>query len=262
MSTKEEHLPDVKALHEAGRYEEALVLLGQRFAEAESEAAPNRNRYFMTLFEWRMLLEDYPPAQAPLRALRDAQIERLLAGAEYGGAAPGGGDDDYDYRRTSRFFLISEMNDMLRDERSTYDTFIQLDALHPVQADRYAHIALPAAIAMQDFALADRYRIDPLASLDEVNEAALGMPLLVPYPEAPRLASDLIRLAWNTRIGMAVMRGRGDDTAADALRSAVLAGLESDEIRAIVQRELDHEGSIMRDVLAHQESDRNRQQTL
>ena len=253
MSTKEEHLPDVKALHEAGRYEEALVLLCQRFAEAESEAAPNRNRYFMTLFEWRMLLEDYPPAQAPLRALRDAQIERMLAGAEYGGAAPGGRDDDYDYRRTSRFFLISEMNDMLRDERSTYDTFIQLDALHPVQADRYAHSALPAVVAMQDFALADRYLGPPLESLDEVNANARAMPLFPPRDQAPRLSSDLHNLVKSVRIGMAVLRGRGDTAAANALRVALLDGLESSELKDLARRELDEPGTIIRETVARQD---------
>lgn len=262
MSTTDPERHDVAALLKAGRYEEALHLLGQLFDEAESEPAPSRTRYFMTMFEWKLLLEEHPPAQAPLRARRDAQVERLLAGAEYCGTAPGGGDAEYDYHRASRFSLIYEMNGLLRDECSTYETFSQLDATQPVQARRYAHMALPAVVAMQDFALAERYCGDPLDLLHNVNVGAHELPLFPPPWEAPRLAADLSNLVKAVRIGIAVLRGRGKDAEADRLREAMLDGLEAAELKDLARRELDQPGTITREVVAHQMAEEDRRRAL
>jgi len=61
MSTTDPRKLDAMHLRTAGRYAEALKLLGQLFDEADSEPAPNRNSYFMTMLEWQFLLEVYPP---------------------------------------------------------------------------------------------------------------------------------------------------------------------------------------------------------
>lgn len=262
MTMTDPHRHDAAALLKAGRYEEAVCLLGQLFDEAESEPTPSRTRYFMTMFEWRLLLKEYPPAQAPLRARRDAQVARLLAGAEYCGTAPGGGDEEYDYRRASRFSLIYEMNEMLDDERSTYETFRRLDATQPVQARRYAHMALPAVVAMQDFALAERYCRAPLETLHAVNASARELPLFPPPREAPRLAADLSGLIQDVRVSMAVLRGRGKDDEADRLREAMLDGLEAAALKDLARRELDQPGTIQREVVDHQMAEEDRRRAL
>jgi len=250
---------DAMQLREAGRYEEALTLLAQLFDEADSEPAPSRNSYFMTMLEWQFLLEVHPPAQAPLRARRDAQVERLLGGARYFGSTPG---EDGDFRRAPRFFLIAEMNDVLGDARSTYETFRQLDAIDPPQAQRYAHVALDATVAMGDFALAERHCRDPLASLDTVNTNARDLPLFPPSRQPPRLSADLSGLVRDVRIGMAILRGRDEDAEADKLREALLTGLESAELRDLARRELDEPGTIIRVVVEHQMAEQDREQAL
>ncbi len=259
MSTTDPRKRDAMHLREAGRFEEALSLLGQLFDEADSEPAPTRNSYFMTMLEWQFLLEVYPPAEAPLRARRDVQVERLLGGARYFGSTPG---EDGDYRRAPRFFLIAEMNEALGDERSTYETFRRLDATDPEQAHHYAHVALDATVAMRDFALAQRHCSDPLESLDTVNVNARDMPLFPPSRQPPRLSGDLIGLVRNVRIGMAILRDRGADAEADTLRETMLTGLESFELRDLARRELDAPGTIVRVVVEHQMAEEDRARGL
>lgn len=250
---------DAMQLREAGRHEEALTLLGQLFDEADGEPAPSRNSYFMTMLEWQFLLEVYPPAQAPLRARRDAQVERLLAGAEYFGSTAGA---EGDFRRAPRFFLIAEMNELLGDARSTYETFRQLDAMYPAQARRYAHAALDAVVEMRDFALAERYCRAPLESLHGVNANAQDIPLYPPSRQSPRLSADLSNLVKDVRIGIAILRGRGADAEANELREALLAGLESAELRDLARRELDAPGTIIRVMVEHQMAEEDRERAL
>ncbi len=259
MSTTDPRKLDAMHLREAGRYEEALSLLGQLFDEADSEPAPTRNSYFMTMLEWQFLLELYPAAEAPLRARRDVQVERLLAGARYFGSTPG---EDGDFRRAPRFFLIAEMNEVLGDERSTYETFRQLDATDPEQARRYAHVALDATVAMRDFALVQRHCRNPLESLDAVNVNARDLPLFPPSRQPPRLSAELSGLVRDVRIGMAILRGRGEDAEADKLRETMLTGLESAELRDLARRELDAPGTIVRVVVEHQMAEEDRAQAL
>lgn len=259
MSTTDPRKRDAMHLREAGRYEEALSLLGQLFDEADSEPAPTRNSYFMTMLEWQFLLEVHPPAEAPLRARRDVQVEGLLGGAQYFGSTPG---EDGDFRRAPRFFLIAEMNELLGDERSTYETFRQLDAMYPAQAQSFAHVALDATVAMRDFALAQRHCRDPLESLDTVNVNARELPLFPPSRQPPRLSGDLIGLVRDVRIGMAILRGRGEDAEADKLRETMLTGLESCELRDLARRELDAPGTIVRVVVERQMAEEDRARSL
>ena len=259
MTIVDPRMFDAMQLREARRHEEALTLLGQLFDEADSEPAPSRNRFFMTMLEWQFLLEVHPPAQSPLRARRDAQVERLLGGAEYAGSTPG---EAGDFRRAPRFFLIAEMNELLGDERSTWETFKKLDAMYPAQAHSYAHVALDAVVAMRDYALAERYCGEPLDLLDAVNAGAREHPLFPPQRHPPRLAMDLSNLAKAVRIGMAILRGRGEDAEADKLREALLAGLESAELSDLARRELDEPGTITRVVVERQMAEEDRERAL
>jgi len=237
-----------KLLH-AGHHAEALALVRQMFADAACAVAPERPAFFMTMFTWELLAEAYAPARTALAALRDEQAARLLAGDLYCDAGVGGMAD---YRRTGRFSLVIQMNRILGDAPATHALFVQIETAQPALARSSAWQALPAMVEVGDFALADRYRGDPLALLDEVNDMARHLPLF-PLPRtAPRLIADLMNLTGSVGIGMAVLRGLGRAAESDALGQALLGGLESGEVRALAARELIDPGTINRELVAHQ----------
>jgi hypothetical protein len=240
---------DVNTLMEAGRHEDALRLLQAAFGAVEQAVEPTRLHLFMTMFQWQRLVEQYMPARAALAAVRDDQVARLLAGDLVVGRDAAAAASVPAYQRIGRFALIVDMNDTLHDARSTQALFAQLHASHPALARSNAWRALPALVEAGDFALADRYRDDPLALLDAVNFNARTLPLYPPPRQAPRLAADLTNLVRDARIGIAVLRGLGDEGAADALRAALLDGLEDAAVRALAQRELEAPGTITREIV-------------
>ena len=233
-------------LNQQGRFDEALALLLQLFAEIERERAPSRSRYLPTMLEFRSLADHYAPARAALAGIRADQAARLLAGDLYCGS--GQGEDD-GVRRADRFSLVVEIDRILGDARATCDLLAQLDAAQPALARRYAWLALPAVVAAGDFDLADRYRRDPLDMLGEVNRNARSLPLFPPSSQAPRVAGELMNLTGDVRLAMAVLRGQGKETEAIDLRRALLDGLEAAEVRALAERELDDPGTINRELV-------------
>lgn len=239
---------DAILLRHQERFGEALSLLLQLFDEAERECAPSRSRYFPTMLEFHFLAEHYAPARAALAGIREAQAARLLAGDLYCGAGHGEGKED-SVRRADRFSLVVEIDQILGDTRATYDLFLRLDADQPALARRYAWIALPTVVEAGDFDLADRYRRDPLDMLGEVNRSARSMPLFPPSGKAPRVAGELMILTRDVHLAMAVLRGQGKEAQAIDLRRALLDGLESAELRALAERELDDPGTINRELV-------------
>ena len=236
-------------LRQAGRHSEALAQLRHLFAGAARAGAPARPGLFLVMLEWAFLATEYLPARTALEEARDEQIGRLLAGDMTVGP---NGDTHPAFLHGSRFALIAEINRILGDARSTYEVFVRLDAMRPDLARRHAFLALPAVVAACDFALADRYRGEPLAHLAALNATAAAFPLFPPPDQAPRLAAELTLLVNDVRIASAVLRGRGRASDALALRARLLAGLPSGPVRALAQRELDDEGTIMREIVTHQ----------
>lgn len=233
----------IEALRRDGRFDEVLRALEQRYQATEAMPAPERTDYFFTLFEWKMLIEEYPPAAAALVRARDEQARRLLAGEFYvGGAAY----DPEQFQRADRLGLMVEMNDTLHDPGATRAVFLQLEALDPALARGNAYRVLEDIVEAGDFALVERYRGDPLALLRNVNYAAQTMPLFPPGREAPMLAADLSNLTKDVRIAIAVLRGLDRESEAQALRSALLDGLANDELRGVAERELAAPGTIIR----------------
>ena len=253
-------LVQLGTLRNEGQHAEALRLLQQYTAAAAADSvsppAPSR---FIVMLEWTFLTEVYASARDALRTICDGHIARLLAGDLYlpPDERTARQDDAMPWRPT-RFSLIVEMNEILGDARSTYDLFARLEAEQPALARRYAWQALPAIVEAGDFAMADRYRGDPLRLLQEVNQAALTLPLFPPNRKAPRLAADLMNLTRSVRIGIAVLHGLGRAAEADGLRAALLAGLALDGVRALAQRELDAPGTILRELTAHQMAQEDR----
>ena len=236
----------VVELRQEGASQEALSVLEQLFKNAELAVAPTQPDIFMTMFQLQLLAEQYEPARVFLRNTRDTQAERLLAGDIHFGLD--GDPAVKEYRRIRRFSLIVEINHILEDDASTCEVFSQLDSGHTELARQYAWAALPALVAQGHFELADRYRDDPLKLLEAVNKNALALPLYPPPQGAPRLAAELSSLVHDVHIGMAVLRGMGNSDQADALRAALVAGLDSDELKALAQRELDAPGTIIREL--------------
>lgn len=239
------------AAHDAGRFDEAMRLLTQLFADEDDVAITTGSRFFETMLGWRMLLADYPPARAALQALRDEQVRRLLAGDLAFGLARGPVYRDGGRSHATRFSVIVKINGLIADPASTAALFARLHATDPLLARKYAWQALPAVVATGAFALADGYRGDPLAQLAEVNAEALMYPLFPVAREAPRLAAGLANLVGDVAIGIAVLAGLGRADEARALHAALLDGLKDDAVRALAQRELAAPGTIMRALGEH-----------
>ncbi|MCC2973518.1 hypothetical protein [Massilia sp. IC2-476] len=223
------------------RYGELLAYLQELYAATEALPAPARTDYFMTLFQWKMLIEKYPPAAEALARARDEQARRLLAGEYHVGSAP---HDPMHFQRADRVALMVEMNRTLEDPGATRAVFLQLEASDPALARRDAYRMLEAIVEAGDFALGERYRGDPLALLRDVNVNAQSMPLFPPGRQAPRLAAELSNLTKDVRIAIAVLCGLQREDEAHALRRALLDGLANDELRAMAERELDVPGTI------------------
>lgn len=251
MTGFDERVMRLGSLRAAGRYGETLALLQQLFADAALSEVPARRSLFIVMLEWQFLAEAFGPARAALAEARDAQVAQLLAGDLYfdrGGAAE---EEIPAYGRLTRYALVIQMNDILKDAHSTHDMFVRLLAVQPELARRKAWLALPAIVETGDFALADRYRGEPLEMLAAVNDTAAHLPLLPPGRKAPRLAGELSNLTRDVRIAMAVLRGLGRPAEAEALRATLLAGLASEELRGVAQRELDTPGTINRMIVDH-----------
>lgn len=229
---------------EDGRHPEALALLTALYAEVCEARADEDGRHFITMFMWDQLAEDYPPALEALARARDEQVKLLLAGNNVFSVRQG-------WPR-SRFLEIVRMNDSLRDAASTYQVFIQLKAALPDIAEREHYMALPAMVAMGDFALAAQYMPDPLGNLARLNADAAVLPLFPSRPAAPRMAAELSNFMKDVRLRAAILIGLGRKTEANAMQAAALAGIASDDMRAFAEREIAVPGTIVREMSKHQ----------
>lgn len=204
------------------------------------------------MFEWELVLAQYPPAHAALRQLRDGQVALFRAGDLHFGLPHVPAYDDARTMHRSRFSVIVEINRLIRDPSITCALFSELDARDPVLARTYAHQVLPDLVAGDQIALADRYRGDPLQCVEECNALARTFPLLPAARQAPRLAAMLMGLLRDVHIAIAVLRGLDQPETALALRRALLAGLQDPAMRALAQRDLDAPGAISRELVDHQ----------
>lgn len=251
MTERDPAVTAAVAAHQEGRFEEAVPMLVQLFERSEQESASMHSPFFITMFEWQLMLADYPPARTALQALRDVQIRKFLAGQLI--FAP---DDtpvmaDEPWRQKPRFSVIVRINDLLKDRASTCGLFAELDANNPELARRYDYMALPAIVAEQQWALAERYRRDPLQMLPECNRLRDTFPLFPPSDQAPRLAATLTGLLREVHLALAVLEHTGRAGEATALRAALLAGLEDDKMRDLAARDLAEPGTISRELADH-----------
>jgi hypothetical protein len=247
--------PEVTALMTArreGRPEESLQLLLGLLGELDADPRRFSELYFITIFEWSLLVEDYAPARTALALARDEQVRRLLDGDEIT-AGPGPGAA----RAHSRFSLVVEMNRILKDDLATHALFVRLLALQPARAAREAYRVLPAIVAAGDFALARSYLRDPMADLVRLNQLASELPLFPASREGartpPRLASELTIFIQDVALNVAVLQGLGQPEDAQSLRQRALSGIVSEEVRALGERELNAPGTISKEITARME---------
>ena len=248
-------LQDAVTARREGRSDDALRLMAELFDQMTKGVPGTNELLFITLFEWSQLAEAYHPAYEALASARDEQVRRLLDGDDIFGAS------DVAWPR-SRFRVIINMNETLKDSRATYELFIQLLSLQPALAHREARLALPAIVEAGNFALAERYLADPLARLKELNQLANELPLFPPPRAAPRLAAELTIFVRDVNLLAAVHEGLGKDSEAKSLRGAALSGIASDDMRALGQRELAAPGTITREIRVVEEAAPLRQALL
>lgn len=232
---------------EEGRFDDALRHVLAAFARMQSVDRERHIDGFMVMLEWRFLAEEYAPARTAMADARDAQVHRLLSGEMTYGLAR-----NKWLGPPSRFSLIAEMNEILRDPQSTSAVFARLDADMPEQARRAAYTALPALVEAGDFALGERYMPDPLADLPRLKATADSWPLFPPAGTAPRMAGELSNFSEAVRLCAAILRGLGRGPEADVLADAALAGLANDELRDWMRRDMRHPGLIHRAMADHQ----------
>lgn len=235
------------AARNEGRYAEALALQQQLFARAEAQEAVGDSPYFMAMFGLQMLLPEHPPTRAAVQAMRDAQVRRLLDGDLYFGAPQYEGG-----MRKRRFSVVVAFNELLDDPHATCSLFGQIDQVDPAAARTYASQAMPALVACAAWPLAARYRGAPLQMLEECNELARTFPLFPAPGTAPRLGATLMSLVRDVHLDAAVLDGLGDAPAAQALRAALIDGIEDAAMRQLAQRELAAPGTISRELVEHQ----------
>jgi hypothetical protein len=246
---KVDHLdPDLRQAMQAEqeeRYDDALQSLVAVFGRVQESEEAARVNWFGIMFTWRLLSEAHAPARAALARLRDKQAARLLDGDFI--VASGRS------RPHTRFGIVYDMNDILGDTRATWELFVRLEAMAPDHARREAYLALPSIVQAGDFARAERYLPrNPLDRLKELAATAQRFPLFPPDRAAPRLAAELSNFMRDVRLCAATWEGLGRGAEAEQLRAAALAGLPSDELRALAGRELEEPGAINRALAAHQ----------
>jgi hypothetical protein len=247
MEDMDSVVKDAVTARQEGRNDVALRLLVGLFDQVGNGAPRSSGHHFITMFEWSQLAEKYYPAYEALVSARDEQVRRLLDGDEIFGARG-------DARPHSRFQVIVNMNETLKDSRATYELFVQMVSFLPTLARREAFMALPAIVEAGDFSLAERYLADPLERLEELNRLARDLPLFPPLGAAPRLAAELSNFMKDVVLRAAVLRGLGRETEAESLRNVALAGIASDDMRALGNREIAVPGTIIREITSYRMS--------
>ena len=238
-----------------GRHEAALALLLGLFDVAASAGEAPGAGPFITMFEWRQLMDEYAPARAALVAARDGQVARLLAGDDRFSAGDDHTSMGHHQWPQSRFDVIVAINDDLNDGAATYALFLRLQSLMPAYAEKRAWRVVPAMVEAGDFTLAERHLGDPLDRLTELNDLSHVLPLFPGPGTAPRLAAELSNFMKDVRLRAAILYGLGRAADADGLRSAALAGLTSDDMRAVARREAAVPGTILQQATEHQLAD-------
>lgn len=146
-STASEVLQGAREDREAGRLSEAAAKhLWFHEHALERDPAMSGVRLSFALHDWVELAKAYPPAKSDLLGMRDRAFSVVGEGGPQGHAA---------------LLEVLSIDHYLQDWRSSRDAFARLAARDPALADQLVSRALPALVAVQDYALASQHlRLD------------------------------------------------------------------------------------------------------
>jgi len=238
MQQPNEILERAKEHRLAGRFQEALrdhMWLHEHALETAPEWRGVRLSF--ALRDWIYLADQFPPARAALQGIRDRESARMLSGSA----------------TIERFREIRTINEALREERETYQLFLQLDEYDGELATQCAELAMSALVKCEDFRLARRYLQAPVARIAELaarlNESADAL-ASQPASAAPALLAYVLNYAKEVRLILAVLTGLGEDSEATNAAQEALDQIRSDGLRAIMQRELASPGATIAAMMA------------
>lgn len=224
--TAQERLDAARQATKDGRYEDALRDLVW-FHDHPLEDTPSMYgvRLSCALRDWCILGALYPPALQAMTDLRDRKTQALLHGE---------GDRPL-------FHDVKAINDHLGDARATHALYLALAERRPELASRCTGLALPAIVAVKDYALADRIRPAPEA-LIRMRAAALAADVArmkhLPFTRAPRRWAEIRGYASLVRLHLAISAGIGDAAHARYLAALAVDLIWSPSLRAAVRQEI------------------------
>lgn len=204
-------------------YEDALTDLVWLHDHAlEENRAWYAVRLSYALFEWIELGRVCPPARQALEAVRDRKTDSLLRGK---------GDGEL-------FHDVVSINEVLQVPGATHALYLALDEHWPALASQYAGLALPAIVAVKDYALAARIRPAPEALIRE-RAARLSRSIASikhqPYHPAPMRWSGVKSYADLVKRHLAITAGIGDEIGARRLHALAVDAIHSPPLRAQVR---------------------------
>ncbi|MGV7210691.1 hypothetical protein ACLB1G_22895 [Oxalobacteraceae bacterium A2-2] len=237
METVHDVLERAWQAHAAGQFEDALrdyLWLYDEAPATHPEAGPLRLSYVLS--GWAKLAEEYVPARRALLAARDRDAHLLLDGRH---------DEQL-------FHNVQAINEKTGDLVITHELFRHLSQAAPALAQQCARRALPAVIACGGHQLGRQYMPDPLAYLASqavlLNAAALDERLT---PED--LLSAIYNYAEEAKLVLDLLEAAGDTAGYAQAWQRTLELVESDELRAWVQNELENPGATLDAIIAREQ---------
>ena len=218
----QERLHQAQLAAREGRYEEALrEYIWFHEHALELEPALYGVRLSFALGYWLDLAQDYPAALDSLKDIRDRKTQRLIAGE---------GDREL-------FHDVESINEWLKDERATYDLFLNLRALHPDLALSCTSLAIPAIVKAKDYKLARELISDPREKIRKwstvLNEDIADL-AECPVREAPAQDAYVHIYAGRVNVLLEILAGVGECSAAEEIKAFALESVESSSIREAV----------------------------
>lgn len=209
MRTNAVSVMDAWSLMHRHRHDEALALIVALHEKAQAQGGPgDPPAQDRVLSLWGDLAQRHGPAHAALAQVRDRLAADLLAGA----------CDRTLFRR------VASVDAKLGEAAHTRTLFLQVLERDTALASTYAHAAIPALIAVGDFALAERFLPEPekvvrneSTHLNREFTSRRGRA----YTAAPRIPASIHNYAAEIRKIVTVLEGRG--RGADARRILAMA---------------------------------------
>lgn len=222
-------LERLTAAHQATaerRYEDALRDLVWFHEHAlDEDRSWHGVRLSYALCDWVELGKHYPPARSALEAVRDRKTQALL-----------NGESD-----RALFQDVQAINERLDQANATHALYLALAERFPALADQCAGLALPAIVAAQDYALANRLRPAPDTEIrTRAGDLAAEVAMIrrLPYTRAPRRWAAIRGYADLVRRHLAITAGIGDAAGARRLQALAVDLIQSPPLRAAVRKEI------------------------